>query len=81
VEISDDGIIKCNYEMCVKVVNKSNNLSQMNQVDAITIHFNIILCLRLFVPSGLFLSGFPFKFRFEIFVFSICATSPHPKRP
>jgi hypothetical protein len=24
VEISDGGIIKCNYELCVKVVSKSN---------------------------------------------------------
>jgi hypothetical protein len=28
VEIIDGAVIKCNYEFCVKVVNKSNNQSK-----------------------------------------------------
>jgi hypothetical protein len=32
VEIGDGAIIKCNYEVCVKVVNKSNIKSETSSI-------------------------------------------------
>jgi hypothetical protein len=48
VEISDGAIIKCNYELCVKVVNKSNIQSKTQS--RVIMHVTVS-CLQIYNAS------------------------------